>query len=58
MTENPLGSMGAPVKVKVGEKSVYLCCAGCRRKALANPEQTLAAAAELQRKVAAEESQQ
>lgn len=58
MTDNPLGSMGAPVKVKVGDKSVYLCCAGCRRKALANPEQTLAAAAELQRKVAAEESQQ
>lgn len=56
MTDNLLGSMGAPVKVKVGDKSVYLCCAGCRRKALANPEQTLTAAAELQRKAAAEEA--
>lgn len=52
-TDNPLGSMGAPVKVKIGEQDAYLCCAGCRRKALANPEQTLAAVAELQRKVAA-----
>jgi len=56
MTDNPLGSMGAPVKVKLGDESVYLCCAGCRRKALANPEKTLAAAAELQRKVASEAS--
>lgn len=57
MPESPLGSMGAPVKVKVGDKAVYLCCAGCRRKALANPEQTLATVAELQRKVAAEASE-
>ena len=56
MTDNPLGSMGAPVKVKLGDKDVYLCCAGCRRKAIANPERTLAAVAELQRKVAAEAS--
>lgn len=56
MTDNPLGTMGAPVKIKVGDKAVYLCCAGCRRKALANPEQTLATVAELQRKVAAEAS--
>lgn len=54
MTDNPLGSMGAPVKVKLGDKDVFLCCAGCRAKALANVEQTLAAAAELHRKVAAE----
>jgi len=53
MPDNPLGSMGAPVKVNVGDKAVYLCCAGCRRKALANPERTLANVAELQRKVAA-----
>lgn len=52
MADNPLGSMGAPVKVKVGDKSVYLCCAGCRRKALADPEKTLTTAAELQRKIA------
>lgn len=56
MTDNPLGTMGQPVKVKIGDQNAYLCCAGCRRKALANPEQTLAAVAELQRKVAAESS--
>lgn len=56
MTDNPLGTMGAPVMIKVGDKAVYLCCAGCRRKALANPEQTLATVAVLQRKVATEAS--
>jgi hypothetical protein len=56
MPESPLGSMGAPVKVEVGDKAVYLCCAGCRRKALANPEQTLSTVAMLQSKVAAEAS--
>jgi hypothetical protein len=24
-----LGSMGAPVKVKIGEETVFLCCKGC-----------------------------
>jgi hypothetical protein len=57
MPDSPLGSMGAPVKVKVGDTDVYLCCAGCSRKALANPEQTLATVAQLQRKVAAEASE-
>lgn len=56
MADNPLGVMGAPVKLKIGEQSVYLCCAGCQRKALANPEKTLATVAELKRKVAAEAS--
>ena len=54
MTDNPLGSMGAPVKLMVADKPVFLCCAGCRRKALADPKQTLATVAELQRKVAAD----
>ena len=25
----PLGSMGAPTKVKVGDEEVFLCCPGC-----------------------------
>ena len=56
MTDSPLGSMGAPVKVKIGDTSVYLCCEGCRRKALANPEETLATLVQLQKKVASEAS--
>ena len=27
-----LGSMGAPIKVKVGEETIFLCCKGCLKK--------------------------
>lgn len=27
-----LGSMGAPLKVKIGEEKVYICCKGCLQK--------------------------
>lgn len=37
-----LGSMGAPIKLNVGGKPVYLCCGGCTKKAQANPAATLA----------------
>ncbi len=36
-----LGSMGAPIKVDVGGKSVWICCDGCRDKLLANPDEYL-----------------
>src|SRR5258708_36806765 len=39
--ENRLGSMGTPVKLEVGGKPVFLCCAGCREDALAVPNATL-----------------
>ena len=29
-----LGSMGEPIKVKVGEQIAYLCCKGCQGKKL------------------------
>lgn len=29
-----LGSMGAPIKVKVGEEHAFLCCQGCQNKKL------------------------
>ena len=32
-----LGSMGTPIKVKVGEESVFLCCKGCLQKQI-NPQ--------------------
>jgi YHS domain-containing protein len=34
-----LGSMGAPIKVLVDGKPVYLCCRGCLGRIQANPDQ-------------------
>lgn len=34
----PLGSMGTPVKVLVGDQPMYLCCKGCVSKVRENPE--------------------
>jgi Cu(I)/Ag(I) efflux system membrane fusion protein len=42
LEENRLGSMGVPVKVTVEGQHVFLCCEGCKKRALANPKQTLA----------------
>jgi hypothetical protein len=47
--ENRLGSMGAPVKLEIGGKPVFLCCAGCREHALADPKATLAEAEKLRK---------
>jgi hypothetical protein len=52
MPDTKLGEMGEPVKVMVKDKSgieqpVFVCCKGCKRKALANPDKTLAKVAEL-----------
>lgn len=38
----PLGSMGAPPKVRIGKQDVYVCCAGCTKALKANPEVHLA----------------
>ncbi|MCE9567750.1 MAG: hypothetical protein K8U57_37605 [Planctomycetes bacterium] len=46
-TEERLGSMGPPVKLEVKGRSVFICCKGCKQKAEADPEQTLAKAEEL-----------
>jgi len=37
-----LGSMGAPIKVEVKGKSVWICCEGCKQKVLDNPDEYLA----------------
>lgn len=39
----PLGSMGAPIKVPVRNTSVFLCCEGCRKKLMGNPDAYLGA---------------
>jgi YHS domain-containing protein len=37
-----LGEMGTPYKVTVKGRDVFLCCAGCREKIEANPDEYLA----------------
>ena len=37
-----LGTMGAPEKVDVNGKSVWICCDGCKEKLLADPDKYLA----------------
>lgn len=41
LTQNRLGTMGAPVKIKVNGKVIFLCCANCKDEALSVPEHTL-----------------
>jgi uncharacterized protein (TIGR03000 family) len=46
----PLGAMGAPVKVMMKGKPVFLCCSACKKRAESNPEGALAKATELKAK--------
>ncbi len=41
VTNQPLGSMGPPIKVMVEGRPVFLCCEGCRKKLLAEPAKYL-----------------
>ncbi|WP_417850230.1 hypothetical protein [Thalassoglobus sp.] len=41
VTEGPLGSMGKPIRVSVGGKSIYVCCQGCVGTVQNNPEKYL-----------------
>ena len=52
-TDERLGAMGPPLKLDVGGQPVFVCCKGCRRKALADPDATLAKVAELKARKAA-----
>ena len=52
MTDTKLGEMGPPVKLLVRgkdgrEEAVFVCCKGCKRTALRDPDKTLAAVAVL-----------
>lgn len=51
-TGNRLGVMGVPVKIVIKGQPIWLCCADCREKALADPDKTLAQAKELKAKAA------
>ncbi len=37
----PLGSMGAPIKVTVKDRDVWLCCEGCKDKLTGEPDKYL-----------------
>ena len=47
MKTSLLGSMGVPMKLDVKGQPVFVCCAGCKSKALKNPDETLATVAKL-----------
>jgi hypothetical protein len=49
LPKSRLGSMGTPVKVEIKGKAVFLCCEGCRKTALADPEGALKKAEELRK---------
>lgn len=42
VTDKMLGTMGAPKKVDVDGKIVWICCEGCREELLGNKETYLA----------------
>lgn len=47
MNQSRLGSMGTPIKLEIKSEPVFVCCSGCKAKALRNPEETLAKVAAL-----------
>lgn len=53
MTDSLLGSMGTPVKVDLNGETVFLCCDGCKGKALRKADETLANVAQLKKDQAA-----
>lgn len=53
-TDSRLGSMGPPLKLSVKDQPVFICCKGCQKKALADPDRTLAAVAGLKTKAQAD----
>ncbi len=57
-TDERLGAMGAPIKLDIKGQPVFVCCNGCRRKAEANPDKTLAKVEELKAKAKADKAAQ
>lgn len=50
--DNRLGAMDVPIKVIVKGRPVFVCCKGCVRRVLNNPDQTLTKLEEIKAKVA------
>lgn len=51
VTDEPLGSMGTPIKVMIKDKPVFLCCKSCEAKAKASPDAMLEKVEELKARV-------
>ena len=49
LRESRLGSMGVPIKVPLGDQSVFVCCEGCISKAKKNPAAALKAVGHVQK---------
>ncbi len=47
MNTSLLGSMGPPLKLDVKGQPVFVCCDGCKSKAMKNADQTLATVSKL-----------
>jgi hypothetical protein len=50
MDDTRLGAMDVPPKVMIKGRPVFVCCKGCVKKALADPDKTLAKVEELKAK--------
>ena len=53
-TDERLGAMGVPLQLDIMGQPVFVCCKGCRKKAEADPDGTLARVEELKAKAKAE----
>jgi len=42
VSDEPLGSMGVPPKMKVKDRDVFICCAGCEKAVEKDPDAILA----------------
>ena len=52
---NRLGGMGKPIKVTIKDHTVFLCCKGCEKTALKDPDKTLARLEEVEIRAALEQ---
>lgn len=53
-SDERLGSMGPPLKLDIKGQPVFVCCKGCKKKAEADPDKTLAKVEELKAKAKTE----
>lgn len=54
VTDEPLGSMGVPIKLDIKDQPVFLCCKSCEKSAKKDPDKTLQKVAELKARNAKE----
>jgi RND family efflux transporter MFP subunit len=47
LTTSRLGGMGTPIKLMIEDQPVFICCVGCKEKALTDPAKSLATAEKL-----------